>query len=174
VWELPTEAAYKQRKVVYRNLGTGRFADVSESLGPPVTDPKAGRGAAFGDLDNDGDVDVVINNVHDTPDLFRARTDPANHWTLLALRGTKSNRSAIGARVRIEAGGATQWQEVRGGGSYMSQNDLRVHFGLGAATRIDRLEVRWPNGSIEEWRDLAADRVLPIVEGSAAGMAGGK
>jgi hypothetical protein len=168
VWQLPTEAAYRQRKVVYRNLANGRFADVSEALGPPVTDPKAGRGAAFGDVDNDGDVDVVVNNVHDTPDLFRTRADPAHHWLLVKLEGTKSNRSAIGARVRVEAGGASQWQEVRGGGSYISQNDLRAHFGLGAATRVDRLEVRWPNGLVEEWRDLPADRVHRLVEGTAA------
>jgi hypothetical protein len=168
VWQLPTEAAYQQRKVVYRNLANGRFADVSEALGPPITDPKAGRGAAFGDVDNDGDVDVLVNNVHDTPDLFRTRADPAHHWILVKLEGTKSNRSAIGARVRADAGGASQWQEVRGGGSYVSQNDLRVHFGLGAAARVDRLEVRWPNGLVEEWRDLPADRIHRLVEGTAA------
>ncbi len=171
VWQLPTEAAYQQRKVVYRNLGTGRFADVSEALGAPVTEPRAGRGAAFGDVDNDGDVDVVVNNVHDAPDLFRARSDPANHWVLVKLTGTQSNRSAIGARLRLEAGGATQWQEVRGGGSYLSQNDLRAHFGLGAATRIDRLEVRWPNGLLEEWRDLAPDRIHVLVEGTGRALA---
>ena len=111
-------------------------------------------------------MDVVVNNVHDTPDLFRTRADPAHHWLLVKLEGTKSNRSAIGARVRLDAGGASQWQEVRGGGSYVSQNDLRVHFGLGAATRVDRLEVRWPNGLVEEWRDLPADRVHRLVEGT--------
>jgi hypothetical protein len=169
VSQLPTEAGYQQRKVVYRNLGSGRFADISERLGPPVTTPKAGRGAAFGDYDNDGDVDIVVNNVHDTPDLFRLRADPAQHWLLVKLQGTKSNRSAIGARLRLEAGGATQWQEVRGGGSYFSQNDLRVHFGLGAAARVDRLEVRWPSGLVEEWRDLAPDRILRFVEGTAGG-----
>jgi hypothetical protein len=167
VSQLPTEAAYKQRKVVYRNLANGRFADVSEALGPPVTEPKAGRGAAFGDVDNDGDVDVVVNNVNDAPDLFRTRADPARHWLLVKLEGTTSNRSAIGARVRVDAGGASQWQEVRGGGSYISQNDLRVHFGLGAAARVDRLEVRWPNGLVEEWRHLPADRIHRLVEGSA-------
>jgi hypothetical protein len=168
VWQLPTEAAYRQRKVVYRNLANGRFADVSEALGPPVTTPRAGRGAAFGDVDNDGDVDVLVNNVNDTPDLFRTRADPAHHWILVKLEGTTSNRSAIGARVRIDAGGGSQWQEVRGGGSYISQNDLRVHFGLGPATRVDRLEVRWPNGRVEEWRDLPADRIHRLVEGTAA------
>jgi hypothetical protein len=165
VAQLPTEAGYRQRKVVYHNAG-GRFTDVSERLGPPVTTPKAGRGAAFGDYDNDGDVDVVVNNVHDTPDLFRLRTDPARHWLLVKLQGTKSNRSAIGARLRLEAGGATQWQEVRGGGSYLSQNDLRVHFGLGSAARADRLEVSWPSGRVEEWRDLEAGRVHRLVEGT--------
>jgi hypothetical protein len=166
VWQLPGEAAYRQRKVVYRNLANGRFADVSEALGPPATVPKAGRGAAFGDVDNDGDVDVLVNNVHDLPDLFRTRADPAHHWILLKLQGTRSNRSAIGARVRVDAGGASQWQEVRGGGSYVSQNDLRVHFGLGAAARVDRLEVRWPNGLVEEWRDVPADRIHRLVEGT--------
>jgi hypothetical protein len=173
VWQLPTEAAYQQRKVVYRNLANGRFADVSEALGAPVTEPRAGRGAAFGDVDNDGDVDVVVNNVHDTPDLFRARSDPANHWVLVKLTGTKSNRSAIGARLRLETDGATQWQEVRGGGSYLSQNDLRAHFGLGAATRVVRLEVRWPNGLVEEWRDLATDRIHALVEGTGRAVAAG-
>lgn len=167
VWQLPTEAAYKQRKVIYRNLMDGHFADVTEAVGAPVTEPRAGRGAAFGDVDNDGDVDVLVNNVHDAPDLYRQRASPSNHWVLLKLTGTKSNRSAIGARVKLQAGGATQTQEVRGGGSYISQNDLRVHFGLGAATRVERVEVRWPNGQTEEWRDLAADRIHTLTEGSA-------
>jgi hypothetical protein len=133
VRQLETEAAYQQRKVVYRNLGAGRFEDVSERLGPPVTDPKAGRGAAFGDYDNDGDVDVLVNNVHDTPDLFRLDESARNHWITVKLVGRRSNRSAIGARVWCRAGGVAQVDEVRGGGSYMSQSDLRVHFGLGAA-----------------------------------------
>ena len=133
VSQLKTEAGYKQRKVVYRNLGNGRFADISERLGSPVTDPKAGRGSAFGDFDNDGQTDVAISNVNDLPDLFHLNGASGHHWTTLTLVGTKSNRNAIGARVRVVAGGVAQWQEVRGGGSYFSQNDLRVHFGLGAA-----------------------------------------
>jgi hypothetical protein len=169
VVQLKTEAGYRQRKVVYHNVG-GRFEDVSERLGPPVTDAKAGRGAAFGDYDNDGDVDVVINNVNDRPDLYRTESDPARHWLLVKLIGTKSNRSAIGARVRCIAGGVTQVQEVRGGGSYLSQNDLRVHFGLAGAARVDRLQVRWPNGLEEEWTGITADRILTVTEGAGKAL----
>jgi hypothetical protein len=166
VAQLKMEAAYAQRKVVYRSLGNGRFEDVTERLGPPATTPKAGRGSAFGDYDNDGDVDVVINNVHDMPDLFRLDTDRRNHWLSVKLVGTRSNRSAIGARVRCTVGGVTQVNEVRGGGSYISQNDLRVHFGLGAtAPKVDRLEVRWPNGLEEEWSGVAVDRIVTLKEG---------
>src|SRR5262245_49314858 len=166
VVQIKTEAAYKQRKVVYRNLGNGRFADVTERLGPPATTPKAGRGAAFGDFDNDGTVDVAIANVNDTPDLFRLTSNPANHWITLKLVGVTSNRNAIGARVHARVGQTQQWQEVRGGGSYLSQNDFRVHFGLGAAQRVDRIEVRWPNGLEERWENLEADRFHTLKEGS--------
>ena len=166
VEQLKTEAGYRQRKIVYRNLRNGRFEDITERLGPPVTTPKAGRGAAFGDIDNDGDVDVVINNVHDAPDLFRADMRGKRHWLLVKLVGTTSNRSAIGARLRLTTVEGTQLEEVRGGGSYYSQNDLRVHFGLGDATKIDRLEVRWPNGATEDWTSLAPDRIVTLKEGT--------
>jgi hypothetical protein len=175
VKQLATEAPYKQRKVVYRNLGTGRFEDVTDRLGEPATTPKAGRGAAFGDLDNDGDIDIVINNVHDTPDLFRLdRTAAAGHWVTFKLTGTASNRDAIGARVRITTGRETQMDEVRGGGSYYAQNDFRVHFGLGAATTIDRVEVRWPNGLDESWDRVAADQFVALKEGTGTRKAAAK
>jgi len=169
VRQLRTEAGYEQRKVVYRNVD-GRFEDVSERLGPPATSPKAGRGTAFGDIDNNGTVDVAINNVHDTPDLFLTSAPAANRWLLLRLVGSRSNRSAIGARVTVRAGAVVQIQEVRGGGSYISQNDLRVHFGLAAAARVDRLEVRWPNGLEEVWQDVAANQVLTLSEGTGTPM----
>lgn len=164
VAQLQTEAGYEQRKVVYRNLRNGRLQDVTDRLGPPATEARAGRGAAFGDFDDDGSVDVVINNVHDTPDLYRTVALQKNHWLTVRLVGTSSNRSAIGARVRAVTEDGRQTQEVRGGGSYASQNDLRVHFGLGGATMVDRLEVRWPNGLEESWRDLAVDRVVTLTE----------
>jgi len=166
VAQLKTEAAYAQRKVVYVNRGNGRFEDVTEQLGAPATTPRAARGAAFGDVDNDGDVDIVVSNVNAPPDLFRTDTEAGRHWLLVKLTGTTSNRSAIGARVGCTAGGFTRWQEVRGGGSYISQNDLRVHFGLGDTAKVDRLWVRWPSGLEEEWRELAADQILPLREGS--------
>jgi hypothetical protein len=169
VRQLRTEAGYEQRKVVYRNVG-GRFEDVTERLGPPATSAKAGRGTAFGDIDNNGTVDVAINNVHDTPDLFLTSAPAANHWLLLRLIGTRSNRSAIGARVTLRIGPVVQVQEVRGGGSYISQNDLRVHFGLGAASRVDRLEVRWPNGLEEMWQGISADHVITFTEGTGTPM----
>ncbi|HET9265797.1 MAG TPA: CRTAC1 family protein [Vicinamibacterales bacterium] len=165
VERLKTEAGYKQRKVVYRNLGQGRFADITERLGPPVTSPAAGRGAAFADLDNDGDIDVIVNNVHAAPDLFRLESPPGTHWLTVKLVGTRSNRSAIGARVRLVGAGGVQVQEVRGGGSYYSQNDLRVTFGLGGSTSVERVEVRWPNGLEERWDDIEIDRIVTLKEG---------
>jgi hypothetical protein len=164
--QVKTEAGYKQRKVVYRNRGDGRFDDVTEQLGPPVTVPKAGRGAAYADFDNDGDVDILVNNVHDTPELYRLDQREARSWSALRLVGVQSNRSAIGARVILTAGGVTQVSEVRGGGSYYSQNDLRMHFGLGSAKTIDRVEVRWPNGKIEVWTGVEPNRIVTLTEGT--------
>ena len=111
-------------------------------------------------------MDIVISNVNAPPDLFRTETQAGRHWLLVKLTGTTSNRSAIGARVGCTAGGFTRWQEVRGGGSYISQNDLRAHFGLGDTAKVDRLWVRWPNGLEEEWRDVAADQILALREGT--------
>jgi hypothetical protein len=164
--QVKTEAGYKQRKVVYRNRGDGRFDDVTEQLGPPVTVPKAGRGAAYADFDNDGDVDILVTNVHDTPELYRLDQREARSWSALRLVGVQSNRSAIGARVVLSAGGVTQVSEVRGGGSYYSQNDLRMHFGLGSAEAIDRVEVRWPNGNIEVWTGVEPNRIVTLTEGT--------
>jgi enediyne biosynthesis protein E4 len=174
VQRLQTEAGYQQPKVVYRNLASGRFEDITGRLGPPVTTPAAARGAAFADLDNDGDIDVVVNNVHAAPDLFRLDAQSPAHWTTLKLVGTRSNRSAIGARVRMFDAAGRQVQEVRGGGSYFSQNDLRVHFGLGRSAAIERVEVRWPNGLEEEWKNLEVDRIITLTEGSGTMMPAGK
>jgi hypothetical protein len=167
--QIRSEAGYRQRKILYRNLRNGRFEDLSERLGAPLTTPRAGRGAAFGDIDNDGDVDVAVNNVHDTPNLYRLDVAASASWTELKLVGSTSNRSAIGSRVRIVAGGTTFVREVRGGGSYYSQNDLRIQAGLGAVDRIERVEVRWPNGNEEVWNDVAVRKIVTLVEGRGDG-----
>jgi hypothetical protein len=172
VEQIKTEAGYRQRKVVYHNRGNGRFDDVTERLGGPVAEPRAGRGAAFADFDNDGDQDIVVNNVHERPDFYRLDLRQPRSWLTVRLVGTKSNRSAIGARLRATAGAITQVQEVRGGGSYYSQNDLRPSFGLGSATKVDRLEVRWPNGLEEMWSDLEVNRIVTLKEGSGQPLAG--
>ena len=165
---LKSEAAYKQPKVVYRNLGNGRFRDVTAELGLPLTINKASRGAAFADFDNDGDLDVVVNNVHDTLDLFRLDQTTRHHWITLKLVGTTSNRSAIGALARVITADGEQRQEVRGGGSYYSQSDLRLQFGLGDTRVIDRVVIRWPNGAQETWTGLAVDRLHTLIEGSGS------
>jgi hypothetical protein len=118
----------------------------------------------------DGDIDVLVNNVHDTPDLYRLDLREPRSWSAVRLVGVQSNRSAIGARLRLTAGGTTLVDEVRGGGSYYSQNDPRPHFGLGSASRIDRLEVRWPNGLEEAWVGLEVNRVLTLTEGSGQAL----
>jgi hypothetical protein len=126
------------------------------------------RGAAFGDFDNDGDVDVLVMNMGDPPSLLRNDLSGANHWITVQLQATKSNRSAIGATVSLSAGGLRQTAAVLSQSSYLSQNDLRLHYGLGAMTRIDRLTVRWPTGVTEEFSADGVDRVVRLVEGQGS------
>jgi len=158
-------SSYLQRNQVFRNIGRGRLQHITETVGGPLLVEKSSRGAAFGDVDNDGDADVLISVLDDLPVLLRNDTS-GNHWITISLEGTKSNRSGIGAKVTIEAGGRRQVAEVRSGGSYVSQNDRRAHFGLGSATTVDRLSIRWPLGSIEEAKNLTADRFYTAREGS--------
>ena len=164
VAETAIEYGYKQRKVLYRNLGNGRFADVSDSAGPGILEKVSGRGCATGDFDNDGDLDVIVNCVNDVPQLLRCDSSTGNKWIKIKCVGTKSNRSAIGARVYCVTGKRRQMDEVRSGGSYISQNDLRVHFGLGKAETAD-IEIHWPSGLVEKLPALAANRIHRAVEG---------
>jgi enediyne biosynthesis protein E4 len=127
--------------------------------------PQSRRGAAFGDINNDGNVDIVVLNVGEPPTLLLNRTESGNHRVLFKLIGTKSNRAAIGARVTVKAGGFVQMDEVRGGASYLSQNDLRLHFGLGASDKMTEVGIRWPNGESETLRDLPGDFIYTVVEG---------
>ncbi len=158
-------STYRQRNQLFRNIGGGRFRHVTEEVGGGLLVEKSSRGAAFGDYDNDGDVDVLVVDIDDRPTLLRNDT-AGGHWVTLRLAGTRSNRDAIGARVTIEAAGRRQTAEVRSGGSYLSHNDMRVHFGLGDARRVDRLEIRWPSGSLERVEGLDADRFYVAREGS--------
>ena len=160
------EVQYLQPRMLFRNLRNGRFEDVSARAGTTLQLPSNGRGCAFGDFDNDGDVDIVINNMNDVPSLLRCDRKNSNHWIKVRLVGTRSNRSGIGARMKCVTGDLVQIDEVRSGGSYLSQNDLRIHFGLGAAENVDLLEVRWPSGQIDSFRNLAIDRIVVAKEGA--------
>jgi hypothetical protein len=159
-------AGYKQPVVLYRNNHDRTFEDVTALAGLDKLPPASRRGAAFGDVNNDGKVDILILNVGQPPTLLLNRTQSTNHAVLFKLVGTKSNKAAIGARVTVTAGAATQFKEVRSGTSYLSQNDLRLHFGLGAETAMNSVEVLWPNGKKEVIKDLAADFIYTIVEDS--------
>jgi hypothetical protein len=167
VEKLTTEAGYAQRKVLYRNLRNKSFQDVTEKIGGALMEPSSSRGCAFGDFDNDGDVDVVINTVNDVPVLMRVDTpaakDGGNNWITVKVIGTKSNRTGLGARVKCTASDRAQITEVRSGGSYYSQNDLRVHFGVGKATKTT-IEVCWPSGKTEVVKDAAVNQVIVVKE----------
>jgi hypothetical protein len=154
---------YRQPMLLFRNLRDGTFDDVSSVL---ASFPAAARrGAAFGDVNNDGNIDILIMNVGEPPTLLINQGASGNHRVLFKLTGTKSNKLAIGARVTVKAGKVTQLGEVRSGGSYISQNDLRLHFGLGIDTKLDEVEIKWPSGKVEVLRDLPADFIYGITEG---------
>jgi len=157
---------YKEPVLLHRNNRDGTFDEVSKEAGLQAMPLKSRRGAAFGDIFNTGNIDIVVLNVGEPPSVLLNTNRTPFHRVLFKLIGTKSNRAAIGARVTIRAGGVKQFSEVRGGGSYLSQNDLRLHFGLGAATKMESVEIRWPNGTTETLQNLPADAIYTIVEGS--------
>ena len=171
VEQLKTEAGYPQRKLLYQNLRNGHFADISFQVGPGISEPSSSRGAAFGDFDNDGDIDIVVNCVNDFPQLLRCDSKLTNNWIKVRTLGTKSNRSGIGARLTCvtqvsgESKPHRQIDEVRSGGGYFSQNDLRVHFGLGKAEMVDLLEIRWPSGQVDTIKNIKPNQLLYVKEG---------
>lgn len=158
------EYPYRTPRMIFRNLGNGRFEEIIEGGGPAIAAPHASRGCAFGDFDNDGDVDMLIVNMNEPPSLLRNDLSGKHHWLKVKLIGVKSNRSAIGSRVTAHYGGRFQAQEVLSQASFFSANDLRLHFGLGNATAAD-LEVRWPSGMKERVTNVPVDRLIIIREG---------
>jgi hypothetical protein len=162
--KLHIDIHFRDRAILYHNLRNGKFEDVSLQSGSGITELHSSRGASFGDIDNDGAMEVLVNNQNESPSLLKLRQTPPGHWITLQLEGTRSNRSGIGARVTLTAAGRTQIQEVRSGGSYLSQNDLRLHFGLGEATKIDRIEVRWPAGRTQTLSAPAIGRIQVVRE----------
>jgi hypothetical protein len=157
--------SFRMPMVLYHNLGNGKFEDVGSKAGPAFGQKLVGRGAAFGDFDNDGMVDILVNPINDLPILLKCQGATGNNWLTLKLIGTKSNRSAIGARVRCVTGKHTQIDEVRSGGSFMSQSDLRIHFGVGKAAQVDVLEISWPSGRVDRFNDVAVNKFLTLREG---------
>jgi enediyne biosynthesis protein E4 len=165
--QLKGQDTYRQRKILYRNLRNGRFEDVTQKIGGPLVEPDSSRGCAFGDFDNDGDTDILINPINSHPELLRCDSSTNNNWITIRAIGTKSNRSGIGARIKLTVEGHhPQIDETRSGGSYLSQNDLRVHFGLGKAARVKTLEIRWPSGQVDTLADLPANQIIQVKEGA--------
>ncbi len=173
-----TEAQYAEHKYLYRNLRNGRFEDVSALGGSGMTAAVPARGFALGDYDNDGRLDVVVNCVNSLPQLLHCKSALQHHWIRFRLVGVKSNRSGIGAQVRVVAKVQPDQpkpmlllDEVRSGGGYYSQSDLRLHFGLGEAELAESVEVRWPSGQVDSYKDLAVDRLYVLEEGGKAPQA---
>ena len=162
----PTGARYREPANLLLNERNGTFCDAGALAGPAIQQPRVSRGLAAADLDNDGNLDFVVENLDGSPTVLHNDGIAGNHWVSFELAGTKSNRLAIGARITISAGGIRQMDEVRSGGSYLSQNDLRVHFGLGRAQKIDTVEVRWPSGHVDKLINLQSDKFYSILEGT--------
>ena len=154
--------------MVFRNLGNGRFEELLDTIGPGISAAHASRGCAFGDFDNDGDMDILVVNLNEPPSLLRndlAATSNPNHWLKVKLVGVKSNRSAIGGRVVVRYGGKQQAQEVLSQSSFYSCDDRRLHFGLGPVRKVD-LAVRWPSGDWQQFTGIDAGQLIVIREGS--------
>ncbi|WP_321473948.1 CRTAC1 family protein [uncultured Paludibaculum sp.] len=166
VAQIDAREHYRRSRLVYRNLGNGRFEDVSEMSGPGIAAEHSSRGVAIGDFDNDGAMDALVMNMHEAPSLLRNDLKSSSHWVKLRLRGVESNRDAIGAVVTVEAAGRVQADAVLSQSSFLSHHDLRLHFGLGAAAKVDRIVVQWPSGKREEFAGAAADALYLLVEGT--------
>ena len=162
---LPSAHGFREPKQLHLNQKDGTFCDASDQAGPALVENRVSRGLAVGDLFNDGNMDAVVEDLEGSPMVLRNRGIPGRHWISFELAGMTSNRLAIGARIKIVAGGVTQTDEIHSGGSYLSQNDLRVHFGLGSVNKVDAVEIHWPSGATETFKNLAADNFYSVLEG---------
>ena len=161
----PQLPSYRQPRLLHRNNRDGKFTEVSAEFGAILTETRASRGVAFGDIDNDGDVDLLVADLDGPPQLLRNENGNANNSILIKTVGVKSNRSGIGARVKVVSGDLTQVDEVRSGDSYISQSDMRLHFGLEKRTKVDLIEVRWPSGAVDKITGAGANRIIVVKEG---------
>ena len=159
------DTKYGEPKLMFRNLGDGTFADVSAHLGPDFVAPRVSRGAAVGDFDNDGDLDLLVSNNGEAPQLLRNDGGNADHWLEIFLIGTKSNRDGVGAHVRVTAGDLVLHEQRKGGMSYQSAQDPRLHFGLGQHEKVDAIEIVWPSKAVTKLRDLQANQIIAVKEG---------
>jgi enediyne biosynthesis protein E4 len=159
---LGASAGYRQRKLLYHNRGGGTFEEVAAQFGRVMMDERVGRGLAVGDIDNDGRLDVVINNLDGIPEVLHNERPDRGNWLLVKLTGAAGNTDAIGAVVTAATGGIRQRRLVQSGTSYISQNDMRVHFGLGSAAQVDSLEVRWPDGTTSKRSNVKANQLIAI------------
>jgi hypothetical protein len=169
---IPDGPKYREPTVLLLNKRDGKFEDISKEVGPAIQTPQVSRGLAVGDLFNDGRLEAVIENLAGGPMILRPEGGPPNHWISFQLQGVKSNRLALNARVRATAAPQVQLGEVTSGGSYLSQNDLRLHFGLGDQKILEKAEVLWPDGKVEVLENLAADRFYVLREGSGVVSSG--
>ena len=156
---------YRGPRFLFRNMRDGTFANITADCGPGLNSAHSSRGCAFGDFDNDGDMDILVMNMNEPPSLIRADVSTRHHWLKVKLVGTKSNRTAIGARVDVLHGSRSQSQEVQSQSSYYSVNDFRLHFGLGKRAKADEVNIRWPSGRRESLKDLPGNRLVVIEEG---------
>jgi hypothetical protein len=159
------ETRYAEPKLMFRNAGSGIFENVSDQLGADFLLSRVSRGAAIADFDNDGDLDILVSNNGQAPQLLRNDGGNANHWLQLLLIGTRSNRDGVGALAKVTAGDLVLYEERKGGMSYQSAQDPRLHFGLGQRSAIDQIEIKWPSGELTKLRNLKADQILAIEEG---------
>jgi hypothetical protein len=159
------ETSYAEPKLMFRNTGHGIFENVSDQLGPDFLLPRVSRGAAVGDFDNDGDLDILVSNCGQAPQLLRNDGGNQNHWLEILLIGTKSNRDGVGARVKLTAGDLVLYDQRKGGMSYQSAQDPRLHFGLGQHTKIDSVEIAWPSGMTTRLHNLKCDQIIAVQEG---------